>query len=49
MVSLQSQNGHHHQICIEKQLQTIYNTYVFGGIAIYGHSDNKMDITIEFA
>src|ERR1700733_10090733 len=28
--------------------QNIYNTYLFAGIAIYGHSDHRTDITIEF-
>jgi hypothetical protein len=27
---------------------TIYNTYVFVGIAIYGYFNHKMDIAIEF-
>src|ERR1700683_1703376 len=48
MWSLQSQNRHHHQIHIKKLLQNIYNTYMFARIAIYGHSNNKIDITIEF-
>jgi len=26
----------------------MYNTHTFAGIVIYGHSDHKMDITIEF-
>src|SRR5882762_3589917 len=30
-------------------LQNIYNTYMFAGITIYGHSDHKTNITIEFA
>src|ERR1700683_2831895 len=47
--SLGSQNRHHHQIHIKKSLQNIYNTYVVAGIAIYGHSDHKMDITIKSA
>ena len=46
--SLWSQNGHHHWIHIENPLQNIYNTYVFATIAIYGHSDHKTNITIEF-
>jgi len=46
--SLRSQNGHHHWIHIKNPLQNIYNTYVFAAIAIYGYSDHKMDITIEF-
>jgi len=46
--SLWSRNGHHHWIHIKKLLQNIYNTYVFAGIAIYGHSDHEMDIIIEF-
>src|SRR6202041_245826 len=32
----------------QKTTQNIYNTYVFATIAIYGHSDHKMNITIEF-
>src|SRR6202050_1483 len=32
----------------QKPLQNIYNTYVVAGIAIYGHSDHKTDITIKF-
>src|SRR6202042_717680 len=32
----------------QKTTQNIYNTYGFAAIAIYGHSDHKMDITIEF-
>src|ERR1700685_1385926 len=32
----------------KKTTQNIYNTYVFATIAIYGHSDHKTDITIEF-
>src|SRR6202050_3528516 len=32
----------------QKTTQNIYNTYVFAAIAIYGHSNHKMDITIEF-
>src|SRR6202050_1868981 len=31
----------------QKPLQNIYNTYMFSGIAIYGHSDHKTDITIK--
>jgi len=31
-----------------KPLQNIYNTYIFSSIAIYGHSDHRTDITIEF-
>src|ERR1700689_618419 len=31
-----------------KTTQNIYNTYGFAAIAIYGHSDHKTDITIEF-
>jgi len=27
---------------------TSNNTYMFAGIAIYGYSDHKTDITIEF-
>ena len=34
---------------IKKPLQDIYNTYMFASIAIYGHSDHRMDITIESA
>ena len=26
----------------------IYNTCIFAGTAIFGHSDHKMDITFEF-
>jgi len=32
----------------QKMIQTIYNTYVFAGITIYGHSDHAMVITVEF-
>src|ERR1700734_1548450 len=32
----------------QKPLQNTQNTYVFAAIAIYGPSDHKMDITIEF-
>src|ERR1700689_2407918 len=32
----------------QKTTQNIYNTYGFATIAIYGHSDHKMNITIEF-
>src|ERR1700683_646248 len=32
----------------QKTTLNIYNTYVFASIAIYGHSDHKTDITIEF-
>jgi len=32
----------------QKLIQNIYNTYVFAGIAIYGYSHHKTDITIEF-
>src|ERR1700734_2834287 len=32
----------------QKTTQNIYNTYGFAAIAIYGHSDHKTDITIEF-
>src|ERR1700683_5287890 len=32
----------------QKPLQNIYNTYMFASIAIYGHSNHKTDITIEF-
>ena len=32
----------------KKQFQTIYNTYVFAGITIYGHSDHATAITVEF-
>src|SRR6202142_869615 len=32
----------------QNPLQNIYNTYVFATIAIYGHSDHKTDIIIEF-
>ena len=46
--SLRSQNGHHHWIHIEKPVQNIYNTYGLASIAIYGHSDHKTNITIEF-
>ena len=46
--SLRSHNRHHHWIHIKKQFQMIYNTCIFAGIAIYGHSDHTMDITIEF-
>ena len=31
-----------------KPLQNIYNTYMFASIAIYGHSDHRTDIAIEF-
>src|ERR1700691_4770185 len=46
--SLRSQNRHHHLIHIKNPLPNIYNTYVFAAIAIYGYSDHKTDITIEF-
>src|ERR1700723_272073 len=32
----------------QKPVQNIYNTYGFASIAIYGHSDHKTNITIEF-
>src|ERR1700689_4687409 len=32
----------------QKTTQNIYNTYGFASIAIYGHSDHKTNITIEF-
>ena len=32
----------------QKTTQNIYNTYGFATIAIYGHSNHKMNITIEF-
>jgi hypothetical protein len=37
-----------HTTCIKKSLQNIYNTYMFAGIAICGHSNHKTDITIKF-
>jgi hypothetical protein len=46
--SLRSQNRHHHSIPIKKLFQNTYNTCVFAGIAIYGHSDHKTDIIVEF-
>ena len=45
---LQSDNGHHCWIHIKKWFQMIYNTCIFVGIAIYGHSNQATDITIEF-
>src|SRR6202142_4093620 len=32
----------------QKTTQNIYNTYGFAAIAIYGHSNHKTNITIEF-
>ena len=45
---LWSHNRHHHWIHIKKWFQMIYNTCIFAGITIYGHSNHTMDITIEF-
>ena len=46
--SLWFQNGHHNWICIEKPLQNIYNTHLFSSFAIYGYSNHKTNIIIEF-
>ena len=32
----------------KKSVQNMYNTYMFPGITIYGHSDHKTDITNGF-
>jgi len=46
--SLWSQNQHHRWIHIKKWFPKMYHTSVFAGLAIYGHSDDETDITIEF-
>ena len=33
----------------QKLFKTIYNTYVFAGINIYGHSNHATAIAVEFA
>ena len=32
----------------KKLIQNMYNTYMFSGITIYGHSDHKMDSPLNF-
>jgi len=32
----------------QKLIQNIYNTYMFASTAIYGYSNHKIDITVEF-
>ena len=46
--SLWSRNRHHHWIHIKKWFLKMYHTCVFAGLTIYGHSDHKTDITVEF-
>ena len=46
--SLWSWNWHYYWIHIKKLLQKMYDTHVFTGVAIYGYSNHKSNITIEF-